>query len=295
MTVKPVVVHGASGYTGRLICEYLRELNVAFIAAGRDKDRLREVMSRVPGIETADYEVAEVAHEAGALTELFRGARGLQHRRPVHHPGRPGGRGRAGRRLPLPGHHRRAGLAAARQCSGTRRPASRSPCPGGTPRPWPCPGAACAIRSGSPTTRGSPPAGRSGCAEPRRDGGGGRHDHDGGGGDQHDAGRAAGGRAGRDLRAVAGRHAAAGEPAAQHLGRLGVRLGSAGSGALCHPWQLRLQADRAAACLGCAVPRPAGASPDRACLGLPGFGHRELLGVLRAFGLVLEPVLTVSR
>lgn len=75
MTVKPVVVYGASGYTGRLICEYLRELNVAFIAAGRDKDRLQDIMSRVPGIETADYEVAEVAHEAGALTELFRGAR----------------------------------------------------------------------------------------------------------------------------------------------------------------------------------------------------------------------------
>jgi short subunit dehydrogenase-like uncharacterized protein len=34
---KPVVVYGASGYTGRLICEYLREFNVLFIAAVRDK------------------------------------------------------------------------------------------------------------------------------------------------------------------------------------------------------------------------------------------------------------------
>ena len=33
---KPVVVYGASGYTGRLICEYLREFNVPFIAAGRE-------------------------------------------------------------------------------------------------------------------------------------------------------------------------------------------------------------------------------------------------------------------
>jgi short subunit dehydrogenase-like uncharacterized protein len=32
---KPVVVYGASGYTGRLICEYLREYHVPFIAAGR--------------------------------------------------------------------------------------------------------------------------------------------------------------------------------------------------------------------------------------------------------------------
>jgi len=35
------VVYGASGYTGRLICEYLREYNVPFIAAGRDESRLK--------------------------------------------------------------------------------------------------------------------------------------------------------------------------------------------------------------------------------------------------------------
>ena len=27
---KPVIVYGASGYTGRLVCEYLRELHVPF-------------------------------------------------------------------------------------------------------------------------------------------------------------------------------------------------------------------------------------------------------------------------
>jgi short subunit dehydrogenase-like uncharacterized protein len=31
-TIKPVVVYGVSGYTGRLVCEYLRECNVLFIA-----------------------------------------------------------------------------------------------------------------------------------------------------------------------------------------------------------------------------------------------------------------------
>ena len=31
---KPVVVYGASGYTGRLVCEYLREYGIPFIAAG---------------------------------------------------------------------------------------------------------------------------------------------------------------------------------------------------------------------------------------------------------------------
>jgi uncharacterized protein DUF5938/saccharopine dehydrogenase-like protein len=75
MTDKPVVVYGASGYTGRLICEYLREYNVPFIAAGRDAGKLKAAMeTHVAGIETADYEIVEVGHDAEALTELFAGA-----------------------------------------------------------------------------------------------------------------------------------------------------------------------------------------------------------------------------
>ena len=73
---KPVVVYGASGYTGRLICEYLREYNIPFTAAGRSAERVHEAMDRnVPGIETASYEVVEVEHTVGALTELFSGAK----------------------------------------------------------------------------------------------------------------------------------------------------------------------------------------------------------------------------
>ncbi|MGW4768280.1 DUF5938 domain-containing protein [Nocardia sp. NPDC004278] len=73
-TDKPVVVYGASGYTGRLVCEYLREFNIPFVAAGRDKSRLQEAIDKVPGIDTVEHEVVEVAHEVGPLTELFRGA-----------------------------------------------------------------------------------------------------------------------------------------------------------------------------------------------------------------------------
>jgi short subunit dehydrogenase-like uncharacterized protein len=72
---KPVVVYGASGYTGRLICEYLREYNLPFIAAGRDAARIKAVLDKVPGIETAQYDVVEVDHSVEALTELFEGAR----------------------------------------------------------------------------------------------------------------------------------------------------------------------------------------------------------------------------
>lgn len=72
---KPVVVYGASGYTGRLVCEYLREYNIPFIAAGRSADKLHEAMnSHVAGIETASHEVVEVPHTTEALTRLFTGA-----------------------------------------------------------------------------------------------------------------------------------------------------------------------------------------------------------------------------
>src|SRR6266702_77597 len=70
-STKPVVVYGASGYTGRLVCEYLREFNVPFIAAGRDKARIQEALDLIPGINTVDHEVVEVEHETGALSDLF--------------------------------------------------------------------------------------------------------------------------------------------------------------------------------------------------------------------------------
>ncbi|RVW02758.1 DUF5938 domain-containing protein [Rhodococcus xishaensis] len=71
---KPVVVYGASGYTGRLACEYLREYNVPFIAAGRDRKRIEEGLATVPGVGTVEHEVVEVEHKVEALTELFAGA-----------------------------------------------------------------------------------------------------------------------------------------------------------------------------------------------------------------------------
>ncbi len=74
-TTKPVVVYGASGYTGRLVCEFLRDYGIPFVAAGRDATKLKASMeSNVAGIETADYEVAEVNHDVESLTQLFSGA-----------------------------------------------------------------------------------------------------------------------------------------------------------------------------------------------------------------------------
>ena len=73
-TDKPVIVYGASGYTGRLVCEYLREFNLPFVAAGRDKTRIQEALDKVPGIDTVEHEIVEVAHDVEPLTELFDGA-----------------------------------------------------------------------------------------------------------------------------------------------------------------------------------------------------------------------------
>ncbi len=74
-TTKPVVVYGASGYTGRLICEYLREYGVPFVAAGRDKAKLEAALAtNVAGVETADFEIVQVEHTVEALIELLSGA-----------------------------------------------------------------------------------------------------------------------------------------------------------------------------------------------------------------------------
>jgi short subunit dehydrogenase-like uncharacterized protein len=75
MADKPVVLYGASGFSGRLIVEFLREYGVPFVAAGRDKGRLDDVLDHVPGISAADYDVIQVGHSVPELTELFQGAK----------------------------------------------------------------------------------------------------------------------------------------------------------------------------------------------------------------------------
>src|SRR5262249_32924087 len=72
---KPVIVYGASGFSGRLLAEFLREYNVPFIAAGRNRAKIQDIMNHVPGIETADYEIAEVGNSIAELVQLFTGAR----------------------------------------------------------------------------------------------------------------------------------------------------------------------------------------------------------------------------
>jgi short subunit dehydrogenase-like uncharacterized protein len=72
---KPVFFFGANGFSGRLVAEFLREFNVSFIAAGRDRAKIMDVMSHDPGIETAEHEIAETAWSVDNLVKLFTGAR----------------------------------------------------------------------------------------------------------------------------------------------------------------------------------------------------------------------------
>ena len=80
----------------------------------------------------------------------------------------------------------------------------------------------------------------------------------------------------------------------QHPTGLGARLGSARPRALRDPRQLattsRPACCRRTARTRCCSSRPSGSASRR----LPAFGHHELLGVLRSFGLVMEPTLTVQ-
>ncbi len=83
-----------------------------------------------------------------------------------------------------------------------------------------------------------------------------------------------------------GRDAAAREPAHQHLAGVRPRQRSARPRARRAAGQLQLQADRAAAGLRRVPPHRRRRAHVGFASGCQAFGHRELLGVLQAFGLV---------
>ena len=72
MSTYPIVIYGMSGYTGRLIAEYLTKRGLPFVAAGRSRERLEAALKQVPGNPVADIQV--VNHDEGELTRLFKGA-----------------------------------------------------------------------------------------------------------------------------------------------------------------------------------------------------------------------------
>lgn len=61
-----VVVYGASGYTGEHIMWKLAERGIAFIAAGRNKQRLEQRISQQAELKETRYEVVQVEHDEAA-------------------------------------------------------------------------------------------------------------------------------------------------------------------------------------------------------------------------------------
>ena len=76
MAKHPVVVYGASGYTGMLIMDWLIDQNIPFTAVTRNAKRTQEMMAqRVVRLESATYEMVEAEHNVESLTKAFKGAK----------------------------------------------------------------------------------------------------------------------------------------------------------------------------------------------------------------------------
>jgi len=76
MAKHPVVVYGASGYTGMLVMDWLIDQNIPFTAVARNAKRVQEMMAqRVVRLESATYEIIEAEHNVESLTQAFKGAK----------------------------------------------------------------------------------------------------------------------------------------------------------------------------------------------------------------------------
>jgi short subunit dehydrogenase-like uncharacterized protein len=76
MAKYPVVVYGASGYTGMLTMDWLIDQNIPFTCVARNAKRTQEMMSqRVVRLESATYEIIEAEHTVESLVKAFKGAK----------------------------------------------------------------------------------------------------------------------------------------------------------------------------------------------------------------------------
>lgn len=75
MAKYPVVVYGASGYTGMLIMDWLIDQQIPFTAVARNAERTKAMMAeRVVRLESAEYEIVEAQHTVESLARVFEGA-----------------------------------------------------------------------------------------------------------------------------------------------------------------------------------------------------------------------------
>ena len=76
MAKYPVVVYGASGYTGMLTMDWLIDQNIPFTCVARNAKRTQEMMAqRVVRLESATYDIIESEHNVESLIKAFKGAK----------------------------------------------------------------------------------------------------------------------------------------------------------------------------------------------------------------------------
>jgi short subunit dehydrogenase-like uncharacterized protein len=76
MAKYPVIVYGASGYTGMLIMDWLIDQRIPFTAIGRNAERVKSNMSeRVVRLESAEFEILESEHDVDSLAQAFTGGK----------------------------------------------------------------------------------------------------------------------------------------------------------------------------------------------------------------------------
>ncbi|WP_434034747.1 saccharopine dehydrogenase family protein [Cupriavidus sp. a3] len=72
-TKHPIVVYGVTGYTGKLIAEFLTKRGLPFVAAGRSRDKIAAELATVPGDHQVQIEA--VSHDETGLKNLLAGAK----------------------------------------------------------------------------------------------------------------------------------------------------------------------------------------------------------------------------
>ena len=128
---KPVVVYGASGYTGRLICEYLREFHVPFIAAGRDESSAApEVVDTSPASRRSTTRSPPSTTTSPRSPSCSGRVGRVQHGRPVHQATAPRSSRRAWPPAPTTSTRpaSRTGLLDAAESAGARTSPTRACC-----------------------------------------------------------------------------------------------------------------------------------------------------------------------
>src|SRR5262245_18085978 len=64
-----ILVHGATGFTGRLVCEELKRRAIPFAISGRSRDKLSSLCDSIGQVETHLVDISDRASIVAAMKE----------------------------------------------------------------------------------------------------------------------------------------------------------------------------------------------------------------------------------